>query len=89
MIFFIISILSTNGVIILWIEECKFEASNDSTNGYDGNWIILETHRNDNALNAKAATHTWKLQQHILQIINHLVNLEYFNMDQIQINIII
>jgi len=43
------------------IRNWRFEACNNSKNGYDGNWQCLMKHINDTNLNHKGATHTWEV----------------------------
>eukprot|EP01084_Bolivina_argentea_P100315 180137_1 len=43
------------------LRNWRIEATNNSKNGFDGNFTVLMKHVNDTSLNHKGATHTWAL----------------------------
>ena len=48
-------------VLVLHKRNWRLEASNNSKNGLDGDWITLLKHINDKSLNHIGATHTWSI----------------------------
>eukprot|EP01084_Bolivina_argentea_P011120 20776_1 len=44
----------------------QLKASNNSTDGFDGDWIILSDHRNDDTLTLDNTTHTWPIPNHYI-----------------------
>ncbi|ETO30599.1 hypothetical protein RFI_06520 [Reticulomyxa filosa] len=56
---------------ITFDNEClrnwKFEASDDSTNGVNGQYMTIITHNNDQPLNRKGVTHIWTIPSHIVK----------------------
>ncbi|ETO01042.1 hypothetical protein RFI_36398 [Reticulomyxa filosa] len=50
------------------LRNWKFEPSDDSTDGVNGQWMSMITNNNDQLLNRKVATHTWTIYSYVVDI---------------------
>ncbi|ETO07959.1 hypothetical protein RFI_29432, partial [Reticulomyxa filosa] len=88
--------------LLCCITEClrnwKFEASDDNTDGVNGQWVTMITHNNDKSLNRKGAAHTWTIRYHVVMLYfldtnggerqcTNPVDLRLFNVDALSLMI--
>ncbi|ETO06396.1 hypothetical protein RFI_31000, partial [Reticulomyxa filosa] len=49
------------------LRNWKFEPSDDSTDGVNGQWVALINNNNDQLLNQKVATHKWTIHSYVVK----------------------